>query len=367
MEARPRFTHIDALRAFAVGLVVVSHAGLGKVVPGGSGVTIFFSISGFIIVHLMIRERDRTGRFHISNFYLRRALKIGPSLLLVVIIPTIIYAALPDRYINPAAFASQLLFAYNWLAALGLRAAGQIAPWSFVVWSLAIEEQFYILFALAWLFLVARPNTTRNIAILCVGVFVASNVLRVVLAVKSGGETWRIYGGSDTRADGIALGALAALAYHRWQADPTWLRSVRRLVSSDWAVPVSVMLYLLSLGIREHVFRDTLRYTFQGVATVTVILYGLLADGAIAERLHGLLAARWIQAIGLASYSIYIVHYAILELLRPTLHSWPLAPRAALLSLAGVAAGLLMYRVVEVPVARQRASLHRLAERPQTA
>src|SRR3954469_19419128 len=88
LNSANRFAHIDAMRAVAVGLVVVAHAGLDRVVPGGSGVTIFFSISGFIITYLVLRERDSAGGFAVGHFYLRRALKLGPPLVVIVFIPT---------------------------------------------------------------------------------------------------------------------------------------------------------------------------------------------------------------------------------------------------------------------------------------
>src|ERR1700722_3081685 len=102
-----RYAHIDAMRALAVMLVVFAHAGLSKIIPGGSGVTIFFSISGFIITYLLLREKDATGGFEIRGFYLRRGLKIGPPLIVCVIIPTLILATV--REINWAPFTGIVL------------------------------------------------------------------------------------------------------------------------------------------------------------------------------------------------------------------------------------------------------------------
>ncbi|MGF0263595.1 acyltransferase family protein [Rhodococcus ruber] len=83
-SAVPRFAHIDAMRAAAVILVVLAHGGLGDVIPGGSGVTVFFTISGFIITFLVLRERDKTSAFAIGPFYYRRVLKIVPPLLIAI-------------------------------------------------------------------------------------------------------------------------------------------------------------------------------------------------------------------------------------------------------------------------------------------
>ncbi len=85
-----RFAHIDAMRAFAVLLVVVAHAGAGLIVPGGSGVTIFFAISGLIITLLVLREQYKTGGFAIGGFFFRRAAKILPPLIVVVLVPSLV-------------------------------------------------------------------------------------------------------------------------------------------------------------------------------------------------------------------------------------------------------------------------------------
>ena len=105
------FAHLDALRAGAVMLVVVSHAGVA-VVPGGSGVTVFFVISGFIITHLLLREYERHRSFDVLGFYSRRALKIFPPLLVIVIVPSLIYGAV--RAVSWFDVAGQLLFFFNW-------------------------------------------------------------------------------------------------------------------------------------------------------------------------------------------------------------------------------------------------------------
>ena len=108
-----RYQHVDALRAFAVMLVVVAHAGLGSVVPGGSGVTIFFAISGFIITYLLMREFEKTGTFAIGFFYGRRCLKILPPLFFIVVLPTVIYSFF--QQLDWFAFGGQVFFFYNWI------------------------------------------------------------------------------------------------------------------------------------------------------------------------------------------------------------------------------------------------------------
>lgn len=341
-----RFAHIDAMRAFAVLLVVVAHAGLGKIVPGGSGVTIFFSISGFIITHLLLRERDRTGDFSASAFYFRRAVKIGPPFVLIIAIPTVISSLW--SHIDWAAFLGQVLFVFNWLY---IDSSPSVLDGSDVVWSLAIEEQFYIAFALFWLF-AAKLRSWRFVVTTVALVAVMWSTLSRVLLASDSSLSDRIYYGSDTRLDGIAWGVLAAVVFH-------WLQSLKqadirlsRFLASDWTLIGAVSLYLFSLILRDDWFRDTFRYSVQSLAACAVILYGLLPGrGPLRRLFYSVSQWRFVSLIGLASYSIYLIHLVIMNFVRDRL-VLALPVKVAVLSVLGVAAGILVYRFVELPIHR---------------
>src|SRR6185312_12980033 len=119
-DSQNRYAHMDAIRALGMLLVLFAHAGLAAVVPGGSGITMFFTLSGFIITFLMLREKDQTGGFKIHDFYLRRALKILPPLVVAVIVPTLILSLV--RTIDWSAFFGIVFFYFNWLYAAGIQA-----------------------------------------------------------------------------------------------------------------------------------------------------------------------------------------------------------------------------------------------------
>lgn len=355
LNAANRFAHIDALRAFAVLVVVVSHAGLGHVVPGGSGVTIFFAISGFIITYLLLRERDRTGTFSARSFYFRRAVKIGPPFVLVVAVPTLVYSVF--RPVDWSGFLAQVFFVYNWF-----KDDLEVMPGTGVVWSLAIEEQFYIAFALIWLALVRAPRWRTGLAVLAVVAIVWSTLARFWFAADPL-MTDRIYFGTDTRLDGIAWGCLGALGYHLWSQRQDLLPSLTRALSSDAALAAALVLYVASLAVRDPWFRDTLRYSLQSVAATAVILYGLLpGQGPVRGWFVRVVTWRPVQAVGLASYSIYLVHLMLAEALRGLVGGLPLLAGVAALTAAGVVAGLVLYRAVEVPARDWR---DRLAARPR--
>ncbi|WP_315095880.1 acyltransferase [uncultured Cellulomonas sp.] len=352
--AHGRYEHIDALRALAVMLVVVAHAGLGHVVPGGSGVTIFFAISGFIITHVLLVERERTGHFRVSDFYLRRLLKLAPPFLLVMALPTLVYSTWGP--IDWGAFVSQVFFGFNWVYVQGLP---QILPGSVVVWSLAIEEQFYIVFALVWL---AAARVRRRLALLTVlalATVVGTLVLRLVIVAGTAPALAhrRVYYGTDTRVDGIAYGILAAVVFAHLRHDQVSPRA-RAVIGSTWVPVVSAALYLASLTLRDPWFRETFRYTVQGAAAALVILYGLeRQDGRFRHALGTLAGARPVQVVGLASYSIYLVHRVAGHALRPLIAGWPLVPAFLLTTAVGVALGIAIWHLLERPVEAYKTAL----------
>ena len=337
-----RFAHVDALRAVAVLLVVVAHAGFDGVVPGGSGVTIFFAISGYVITWVTLRERDRSGGFSLGGFYLRRFWKLAPPLVVAVLVPTAVYAW--RHPVDPGAVAGQVLFYFNWIE---VYATGHVdvLPGSEVVWSLAIEEQFYLVFAAGWLLAMRSARPVRWLVGVSMAAVLLSAGTRVGLVLAGGADvTDRIYYGTDTRLEGIALGILAAvLVYagrHRW--------------AGHVGVPaLALAAFLASLVYRDDAFRDTARYTIQSLAACAWILYGFAADPvrAAGRRFHAVAGLPLVQLVGRASYSIYLCHFSLVWALAPLTDPLP-TPAAVLIgSLAGVLVGIALFRLVETPVA----------------
>lgn len=352
-----RFAHIDAMRAFAVMLVVVAHSGYGEIVPGGSGVTIFFSISGFIITYLLLRERDQTGGFSATGFYFRRVLKIMPPLVVLVIVPTLVYAIWSR--ISWADFLAQVFFLFNWTLAFGREA--EVLPGTAVVWSLSIEEQFYIVFALVWLLAVRSKYWRPIIVVMAAAGVLYSTFARIALANNSE-LSERIYYGSDTRLDGIALGVLAAIGIHLWQARQGSSDTVTRVLGRDAVLVGAVMLYLISLIIRDEWFRDTFRYSFQSIAACLVIIYGLLPGAGPIRRIFYMVSQlRAVSLVGLASYSIYLAHLVLIIPIKEFI-DLPLPLEAVVLVVVGVGAGVTVYKLVETPVHRYGRSLREASQ-----
>jgi peptidoglycan/LPS O-acetylase OafA/YrhL len=355
-----RYPHLDALRALAVTIVVVGHWGV-SFVPASTGVTIFFTISGFIIALLVLQERNRTGRFDLRAFYARRALKILPPLFAIIIVPTLILAAF--RPVIFAKVAAQTFFIYNWTIVPQGDVGPRVLPGSLVLWSLAVEEQFYILFAITWLLLSRRVAFWSLLFVVSAAVIAGSLTEKLFLATNPS-EKYRIMYGSDTRADCVALGILAALLYYRWLNEEGWHARVRQMLASHWVVVIaSLLMITTTLGAYRNAYaRDSLLYPLQSVSAGLVILFFLLGHGG---RLHAALThvaeCRPVQAVGLASYSIYLAHaplFIAAGILTPQGNpaagslwsSRSLGERVALLLVLGFGAGWLCYRVIERPL-----------------
>lgn len=356
-----RYAHIDAMRAFAVLLVVFSHAGL-SFVPGGSGVTIFFVISGFIITFLLLREREKTGGFDIGGFYMRRLIKIVPPLLLALILPTLIYMSLGGQ-VNTVDFLGQIFFFFNWRY---LDSVVTVLPGSHVTWSLAIEEQFYLIFALIWLFAVKSEHYVRIVVGISGSAIVYSFFSRFFLSLD-GVSVDRIYFGTDTRVEAIAVGTLVAVWFFTYRSTDlvqgrqrsgtrfSQGRSARAgrsvpMLGHNWVILVAVGLYLVSLVIRDEFFRDTIRYTMQAVAAAMMILWGQVAQRqALGNLIMRFLQWRFLQVLGLASYSIYLSHDVLYKFIEPTLEFLPLPARVLLMVVLGLLVGIGIWKFVEIP------------------
>ena len=348
-----RFEHIDGLRALAVLLVVFTHAGY-TFFPGDSGVTIFFGISGFIITYILLHEREKTNAFNLPRFYFRRAFKLTPPLLIAIVIPTLIYAKF--HTINSGTFISQIFFSYNWVRIFSPD-HNEILPGSLVVWSLAVEEQFYIVFALIWLLLVRVSWWKQALLFLSVAAIVASTLRRSFLAWN--GDITHVLKGTDARLDAIAWGVLVAVLIFMWQrGEANWMV----LIGKDWVAWSALGLFLGAMILRDGWIGYAFRPSIQAIAGVLIIAYGMIpADTGLKKLFYRALAWRPIQAIGLASYSIYLVHYPLERLLHLSFSGAPKPVYAFLVSAAGIFSGILIYKFIEIPCLLLRKKIERLA------
>src|SRR5215204_2707638 len=221
----PYMPGIDALRAIAVLAVFFYHVSTGGWMPGGFlGVDVFFVISGYLITALLLGEYRRAGHLNVLRFWLRRARRLLPAVAVMIAVTLVVAAILTPGDISGLrgdALAS-LSYVNNWHLVLSDQSYFQefARPSLFRhLWSLSVEEQFYLL----WPLVFAAGMTLFGKRRLLIGVLVgavASTVLMIILFDPSG-DAARVFYGSDTRAVGLLLGVALAMVWH-----PSRLRQI---------------------------------------------------------------------------------------------------------------------------------------------
>ena len=305
---RGHIAGLDGLRAIAVGLVLVYHLFPG-VLPGGFlGVDVFFVISGFLITTLLLRERVGTGRIDLVDFWRRRARRLLPAVVLVVLTAGAAAALIGgDPLVGLGRqVLGALTFSYNWVSILFDSSYFEQTSPDLLrnFWSLAVEEQFYIIWPLLFLGL-AWLGGRRLLGAASV-LFAAGSVLwMLALAPTAGEDATRVYFGTDTHAFGIALGcALACFLFGR---------SPGRGVGAGAAAVGA--LGLVSLPVLSIVVDDISAWTYPwGLLAASVGTAGVITAGVLAPSFGRLLDAEPLRWIGVRSYGIYLWHWPLLVL-----------------------------------------------------
>jgi peptidoglycan/LPS O-acetylase OafA/YrhL len=300
---------LDGLRAISVLCVMVAHYGFGNLVPGGLGVTVFFFISGFLITTLMLREAHATGGVAIGRFYVRRVLRLQPELWALLLISGIGGIAV-SYWPTMLDVIGSLFYVSNYINE-GVFSAAQVPDprWRHL-WSLAVEEHFYLIYPLLFVALIKWP--ARLMALL-VAVLVGALALRFVY-FGHGVDTETIYSLTETRIDSIAYGCLASLAL--WYLPESFAHFIRRNRTAIGSF--ALVLLGASVVLRGPMFRDTLRYSVQGAALILLAanLYCNEKPG-LATRLLDVPVLKW---MGRLSYGAYLWHLEIGSSVEHLLH-----------------------------------------------
>jgi peptidoglycan/LPS O-acetylase OafA/YrhL len=297
---------LDGLRAIAILLVLIAHFGFEHWVPGGFGVTLFFFISGFLISRQLSCELANTGKIDFNAFYMRRIVRLFPALAVMIVLSTALFICFGGMVKAPEILSALLYMAnyYDLYVMYHSNLAGVRHPFS-ILWSLAIEEHFYILFPFFCAFLYPKANRYNMalLALLATALLWRLYLWDLCTSQECGLRgTDRFYKATDTRFDSILYGVFltALLAQGRWVL-------IKNFLASNIAFIAGLSLLLLTFVIRTDVFREILRYTLQGIALMP-ILTSLLFSSRF-EFLRGILASRPMLLIGRWSYSLYLYHW----------------------------------------------------------
>ncbi|HEY9499761.1 MAG TPA: acyltransferase, partial [Terrimesophilobacter sp.] len=349
-----RFAGLDGLRAIAVITVMLFHLSPGFVPGGYLGVDVFFVISGFLITALLLREHDRAGTIQLFDFWRRRARRLLPALGILLLVCCSLALLLGGNLLLD--LGKQVLgattFSSNWLSIAGERSYfTESTPELFRnLWSLAVEEQFYLLWPLAILLLLLIPK--RFVRLTIVGGLAVGSALAMALIYIPGGDATRVYYGTDTHSFGLAIGAVLAIASRSWSvwplAWPRWLRIILPLAGLA-SVGGLVALSLVMPADAPLVYQGGLL----AVALLTAVaIAGATMPGSVLGRGLDVPPLRW---IGERSYGLYLWHWPVFVLVIGFLPTWSRDGSAGW-ALGGIAlavtvlAAAVSYRFVEQPI-----------------
>lgn len=312
---------LDGLRALAVLAVIAYHMHLPWAPGGLLGVTMFFVLSGYLITSLLLIEHDKTRTIDLRQFWLRRARRLVPAIVFVIactiVLCTVFNHALLTKMRGD--IAPSLLFFNNWWQIFHnvsyFDALGAPSPLAHF-WSLAIEEQFYLVWPIVLLTLLklgAKRPALRNITLIAAGL----SAIEMVLLFSPTADPSRVYYGTDTRAFSLLIGAYLAFV---WPAHKLGARRGIRLTKrartlldaiGGLALVGLVLMVALSNGFSPFLYNGGL--VLCSVLTAIVIAV-MVHPASVVGRIAGCAPLVW---IGRRSYGIYLWHYPLLLLMNP--------------------------------------------------
>ncbi len=367
---------LDGLRALAVFAVIAYHLGFGWASGGLLGVGVFFTLSGYLITDLLLSQRAQ-GRLSLTDFWRRRARRLLPALFLMLVVVTV-WVWLADRA-QMGDLRGQLIAALAyvnnwWQISQHVSYFARFGPPSPLnhLWSLSVEEQFYILWP--WLLALGvhavaerrRPIGVRPRLAGVTLVLASASAVEMAVLFTPSFDPSRVYDGTDTRAFGLLLGAALAMVWPSRSLTTRLTGRARDILDAAGGVG------LVAIGVLVWRTNQYSPFLYPG-GLLLLSLASALVVGALAHpatRLGRLLGWGPLRWLGVRSYGIYLWHAPIIVLTTPAVNRGVGPVRAALQVAASVGMAALSWRYLEEPIrhgalGRLRARARSLAWRPQ--
>ena len=315
----PYMPGIDGLRALAVLAVIVYHSEFENFTGGFLGVEIFFVISGYLITALLLNEYSTNSTVNLRRFWTRRARRLLPALLIYIAGSVALAYALADDVVpTKGEILSTLGYVYNWFGIfqeISYTEVFERKNFFHHLWSLAIEEQFYLVWPL--ILLAFQKYLNKRLTILLISLGIATSSFLMWVLYEPFKDPLRIYYGTDTRASGLLMGALLAYLWRPWSTEKSKLFSWKGerifLLAGFGAIGLllwSTMNYTLLMPDAEQLFRGG--FLFTSVITAIVIGCTVTPNSYLSSCL-GIAPLVW---IGKRSYGLYLWHWPVFQLTR---------------------------------------------------
>jgi peptidoglycan/LPS O-acetylase OafA/YrhL len=308
---------IDGLRAISVIAVIAYHLDLKWAQGGFLGVGVFFVLSGYLITDQLLMEWKMNNKVSIWSFWRRRFRRLLPAMTcMLVLVGMWLLVSDPSRLFSlKGDFLSSLLYVNNWYLILHkvsyFESFGPASPIGHL-WSLSIEEQFYVVWPF-FLLLGLKLAPRRGRLVLYILIMATVSAIAMTIMYIPGTDPSRVYYGTDTRVFAILVGAALAVIWPSWQLSERITQTAKAVFDIAGATGLFILIRLI---FRTNEYDDSLyRYGFLSLSVLSAVIIAVVVHPAC--RFGKVLGCRPLKWIGKHSYSLYIWHYPVIILLSP--------------------------------------------------